>query len=80
MKVTRGLAAAFVVVALGVLGLGACGDDDEPEADEPSGEEGAPADVEDLTGEAAVAIEVPDNSFSPQDVAVDAGTEVTWTN
>jgi plastocyanin len=80
MKVTRWLATAFVVVALGVLGLGACGDDDEPGADEPAGEEGAPADVEDLTGEAAVAIEVPDNSFSPRDVAVDAGTEVTWTN
>jgi plastocyanin len=81
MKLTRGLVAAVAIVVLGACGLGACGDDDPEEAaDEPTSEEGAPADVEDLTGEAAIAIEVPDNSFSPPDVAIDAGTEVTWSN
>jgi plastocyanin len=79
MTVTRGRAALAALVVLAGLGLGACGDDD-PEADEPAAEEGAPADVEDLTGSPTVEVEVPDNSFSPQNVAVDAGTEVTWSN
>jgi plastocyanin len=78
---TRGLAAIAAIVLLGAFGLAGCGDDDPEQAtEEPTSEEGAPADVEDLTGEATITVEVPDNSFSPPDVAIDAGTEVTWSN
>jgi len=79
MKVTRGRAVLAALVVLAGLGLGACGEDD-PEVEEPAAEEGAPADVEDLTGAATVEVQVPDNSFSPANIAVDAGTEVTWSN
>jgi plastocyanin len=68
----------LVVALMGVLAVG-CGDDDEPDSDEAE-TAGAPADIEDLTGETAVAVDVPDNSFEPANVAVDLGTEVTWTN
>jgi plastocyanin len=83
MKVMRGLATVFAVVVFGVVGLAACGEDEPEEAstaEEDTSGEAEPAEVEDLTGQAAVAVEVPDNSFSPPDIAIDAGTEVTWTN
>lgn len=80
---TRGRAVlAGAVLLLGSLGLAACGDDDEPAADDTTtdSEDAALPDVEDLTGSAEVVVDVPDNSFAPQSAAIDVGTEVTWRN
>lgn len=80
MKLTKGLTAVLVLVLVAALALGACGADEESADQGSVGGSAAPADLEDLTGRTAVRIDVPDNSFTPRDVEVDAGTEVTWSN
>jgi len=72
---------ALVGLVLVPLLLVGCGGDDAEES-ESEAEEGQaePVDVEQLPGQAEVAVDVADNSFTPPNIGVDTGTEVTWTN
>lgn len=69
----RALATAMVLASVSML-LGACGGDDGGGALE------IPADAVDLTGQAAVTIDIEDNKFVPRTVVITEGTEVTWVN
>ena len=75
-----GLGALTLAVAL----AGACGSDEDDEGGQPPPREPSfedlAADAEDLTGQPAVTVAVPDNRFEPVAVVVDAGTTVTWEN
>ena len=51
----------------------------DPESEEPPPIE-IPDDALDWTGQAAVGIDIQDNSFDQRVVVVTAGTEITWTN
>lgn len=70
--------AAVLLVVLAALGLVGCGGDDDDTEGAP--EEGAPEEVEDLTGQAEVEVDVVDNAYAPVAGAVDAGTVVTFSN
>src|SRR5690606_14503687 len=65
MGSTRGAVALALAVAVGAGPLAACGDEDEP--------------VQLVEG-VTVEVDAMDNTFRPQDVVVQAGTEVVWTN
>ena len=68
-RVRRTWIALTLVLA---LGLGACGGDDEPGAEEPAGDTG--------NGDAASAVAIRGFLFKPSTLEVSAGTEVVWTN
>ncbi len=70
----------MAVASVCALLLGACGNDDSGDA---GGEELQPVptgDAEDLTGESLVELLARDNVFVPQEIQVDPGTTVRWTN
>ena len=69
---------AAIFMAIGVLA--ACsGDDDAPTTSSPI-EVTIGEDVADLTGQDAVEVQVRDNSFNAQHIAISTGTTVTFAN
>ncbi len=68
-----------ILFALSLLVSG-CADDGSDSGSGPEKVDVPDTDFTDATGEAKVAIAVPDNSFDPKYVIVSPGTKVTWTN
>ena len=74
---------ALLVVCL-ALTVAACGGDDEDDGGGGGGT-AAPAEQTDTAAPredspASVKVDIPDIKFEPKDIAVEAGTTITWTN
>jgi plastocyanin len=77
----RRVALLACVLALAAFASTACGDDgDEGGSGATSNTAGPDVEWEDLTGEDAVTVDTRDNTFSPENITVSAGAEVTWDN
>jgi len=82
MELRRAIPALGACLALGVLGAGCGGDDEEPSSgsggatEEPAG--GGAADSG--SGTKAVKVDMKDTTYIPQDVSVAKGGTITWTN
>lgn len=73
-----GLRACAVLVVVALL-VGACGGDDADDGDDDL-QPVPTADAEDLTGQGVAEVAARDNVFVPQEIRIDPGTTVEWTN